>query len=111
MRKVEQRRLSTRLIYPLLLAGIVAASCTAQAEDNQRMLSSNPQPPDVRLGPLYHAVQAAKLYPDQKTFADAVPHGDPTAILADWQMQKTQGNFDLKRFVNTNFTLPAEGEK
>ena len=111
MRKVEQRRLSTRLIYPLLLAGIVAASCTVQAEDNQRMLSSTPQPPDVRLGPLYHAVQAAKLYPDQKTFADAVPHGDPTSILADWQMQKTQGNFDLKRFVNTNFTLPAEGEK
>lgn len=111
MRKVEQRRLSACLIYPLLLAGVVAASCTAQAEDNQRMLSSAPQPPDVRLGPLYHAVQAAKLYPDQKTFADAVPHGDPTSILADWQMQKSQGNFDLKRFVNTNFTLPAEGEK
>ncbi|WP_431022678.1 Periplasmic trehalase [Erwinia rhapontici] len=75
------------------------------------MLSSNPQPPDIRLGPLFHAVQAAKIFPDQKTFADAVPKQDPTAILTDWQMQKMQRNFDLKRFVATNFILPAEGEK
>ena len=69
-----------------------------------------PQPPDVRLGPLYHAVQSAKFFPDQKTFADAVPKFNPASILADWQMQKNQRNFDLRRFVDSNFTLPAKGE-
>ncbi|MBD8215894.1 alpha,alpha-trehalase TreA [Erwinia persicina] len=111
MRRVEQRQWNTRLFTPLLLTAALTASFSLQAEESQRMLSSNPPPPDVRLGPLFHAVQAAKLYPDQKTFADAVPKQDPTAILSDWQMQKQQRNFNLKRFVETNFTLPAAGEK
>ena len=110
MKSVEKRQSHSRQWVPLLLAGLMAAAA-AQAQDDQRMLSSNPLPPDVRLGPLFHAVQSAKLYPDQKTFADAVPKSDPSTILADWQMQKSQGNFDLKRFVATNFILPAEGEK
>lgn len=111
MRRAEKRQRNMPLFTPLLLAGALAVSFSLQAEDNQRMLNSTPQPPDVRLGPLFHAVQAAKLYPDQKTFADAVPKNDPTSILSDWQMQKSQRNFDLKRFVATNFTLPAEGDK
>ncbi|WP_173581464.1 alpha,alpha-trehalase TreA [Winslowiella iniecta] len=90
------------------LAGI---TLPAHAEEDQRMLTSAPQPPDVRLGPLYHAIQSAKFFPDQKTFADAVPKSDPTSILADWQMQKGQRNFDLRHFVNSNFILPTEGEK
>ena len=110
MKSVEKRQSHSRMFAPLLLAGLMAAAA-AQAQDNQRMLSSHPLPPDVRLGPLFHAVQSAKLFPDQKTFADAVPKSDSSAILADWQMQKSQGNFDLKRFVATNFTLPSEGEK
>ena len=92
-----------------LLLGLPAL--TAHADDNSRMLSSQPQPPDVRLGPLFNAVQQAQFYPDQKTFADAVPKYDPASILADWQMQKNQRSFDLKRFVASNFTLPAAGEK
>ena len=75
------------------------------------MLSAQPQPPDVRLGPLFSAVQQARFYPDQKTFADAVPKYDPASILADWQMQKNQRNFDLRRFVDTNFTLPKAQDK
>ncbi|WP_130834815.1 alpha,alpha-trehalase TreA [[Erwinia] mediterraneensis] len=99
-------------IAPLFLAALLTApAMMAQAADNDRMLSSQPQPPDVRLGPLFHAVQQAQFFPDQKTFADAVPKYNPSSILADWQMQKNQSGFDLKRFVYTNFTLPAEGEK
>jgi alpha,alpha-trehalase len=67
--------------------------------------------PDVLLGPLFSDVQSAKLFPDQKTFADAVPKGDPLMILADYRMQKTQTSFDLRHFVNVNFDLPKEGEK
>ena len=95
----------------LLSAALLAAASAAHADDQSRMLSNQPQPPDVRLGPLFNAVQQAKFYPDQKTFADAVPKSNPSSILADWQMQKSQRNFDLKHFVDSNFTLPKEGDK
>ncbi|PLR49747.1 alpha,alpha-trehalase TreA [Chimaeribacter arupi] len=99
------------LLMPLLVTGALATgSFYAQAEDDQPLLTQAPVPPDIRLGPLYHAVQAAKFFPDQKTFADAVPKYDPSSILADWQMQKTQQNFDLKRFVDSNFTLPGKND-
>lgn len=95
----------------LLSTALLMGSAVAHAEDNGRMLNNPPQPPDVRLGPLFNAVQQAKFYPDQKTFADAVPNYNPASILADWQMQKSQRNFDLKHFVAANFTLPKEQDK
>ncbi|HHG9062743.1 TPA: alpha,alpha-trehalase [Citrobacter freundii] len=73
--------------------------------------AATPQPPDILLGPLFNDVQTAKLFPDQKTFADAVPNSDPLMILADYRMQKNQSGFDLRHFVQVNFTLPKEGEK
>ena len=95
----------------LLLSAALLSASAVHAEDNSRMLSAQPQPPDVRLGPLFSAVQQARFYPDQKTFADAVPKYDPASILADWQMQKNQRNFDLRRFVDTNFILPKAQDK
>ncbi|MCE0843977.1 alpha,alpha-trehalase [Buttiauxella sp. A2-C1_F] len=99
----------------LLLAIQIAIGCAfvaftlpASAADEQQ---PQPQPPDVLLGPLFTDVQTAKLFPDQKTFADAVPNNDPLMILADYRMQRNQSGFDLRHFVNVNFTLPREGEK
>lgn len=83
-------------------------SFTVNAEDAP---AKTPQPPDILLGPLFNDVQTAKLFPDQKTFADAVPNSDPLMILADYRMQKNQSGFDLRHFVGVNFTLPKEGEK
>lgn len=112
MRRVDNRQWKGALLLPLMFTGVLAGmTLPAHAEDDQRMLTSAPQPPDVRLGPLYHAVQSAKFFPDQKTFADAVPKYSPSSILADWQMQKSQRNFDLRHFVDSNFILPADGEK
>lgn len=84
------------------------ASFGAHAEEPS---AATPQPPDILLGPLFNDVQTAKLFPDQKTFADAVPNSDPLMILADYRMQKNQSGFDLRHFVGVNFTLPKEGEK
>lgn len=111
MQRVEKRQWKAVLVLPFMVAALTQTGYAAQSDSEQHLLSQVPQPPDIRLGPLFHAVQAAKLFPDQKTFADAVPKSNPSSILADWQMQKSQRNFDLKRFVNANFTLPAEGEK
>jgi alpha,alpha-trehalase len=79
--------------------------------DETPQLRTQPQPPDALLGPLFTDVQTAKLFPDQKTFADAVPNSDPLMILADYRMQRNQSGFDLKHFVQVNFILPKEGEK
>jgi alpha,alpha-trehalase len=65
-----------------------------------------PQTPDELFGPLFIDVQTAKLFPDQKTFADAVPKGDPLMILADYRMQRRLSGFDLRHFVDVNFILP-----
>ncbi|MFD1803257.1 alpha,alpha-trehalase TreA [Mixta tenebrionis] len=98
------------LLLPLMITGaLTTGTFYAQAAENQQRVEA-PQPPDVRLGPLYHAVQSAKFFPDQKTFADAVPKFNPASILADWQMQKNQRNFDLRRFVESNFTVPGKPE-
>lgn len=75
------------------------AALSVQAEET----SVTPQPPDILLGPLFNDVQNAKLFPDQKTFADAVPNSDPLMILADYRMQQNQSGFDLRHFVNVNF--------
>lgn len=101
----------------LLLAIQMALGCAfitftlPAAADETPQLRTQPQPPDVLLGPLFTDVQTAKLFPDQKTFADAVPNGDPLMILADYRMQRNQSGFDLKHFVKVNFILPKEAEK
>ncbi|MCL6745298.1 MULTISPECIES: alpha,alpha-trehalase [Kosakonia] len=107
-RPVLHRPRALLLVMQIALGGALLATAThsfaAEAQNT-------PQPPDVLLGPLFSDVQTAKLFPDQKTFADAVPKGDPLMILADYRMQRTQTSFDLRHFVDVNFTLPKEGEK
>lgn len=100
--------LSVAIKLTLASTFFALASFTAHAEDSP---VATPSPPDILLGPLFNDVQTAKLFPDQKTFADAVPNSDPLMILADYRMQKNQSGFDLHHFVEVNFTLPKEGEK
>ncbi|MHA2898776.1 alpha,alpha-trehalase [Enterobacter sp. H2G27] len=94
---------------PLVLGGaLLGVTTLGYADDSPAAQTTSP---DILLGPLFNDVQSAKLFPDQKTFADAVPKSDPLMILADYRMQHTQSSFDLRHFVEMNFTLPAEGEK
>ncbi|KFC81447.1 alpha,alpha-trehalase [Buttiauxella agrestis] len=104
------RRPRTLFIAIQIAIGCAFVSFTlpATADESVQPL---PQPPDVLLGPLFTDVQTAKLFPDQKTFADAVPKNDPLMILADYRMQRNQSGFDLRHFVNVNFVLPKEGDK
>ena len=75
------------------------AALSVQAEET----SVTPQPPDILLGPLFNDVQTPN-FSGPKTFADAVPNSDPLMILADYRMQQNQSGFDLRHFVNANFT-------
>lgn len=63
---------------PLALAGaLLGVTAFGYAEDQPTSQQSSP---DILLGPLFNDVQSAKLFPDQKTFADAVPKSDPLMI-------------------------------
>ena len=97
------RMRTTRLAGIVLLAGLTAAAvCRAD------VAASLPPPPSELYGDLFVAVQTQQIFPDQKTFVDAVPNSDPATIVQLYDQSKTQPNFDLKRFVLANFTLPSE---
>ncbi len=58
---------------------------------------------------LFEAVQLSGVYPDNKTFVDAVPKKNPAAIMQNYQAQKNKPDFDLKTFVAEHFTEPLSG--
>lgn len=64
--------------------------------------------PDIEFGELFREVQLKNIFPDSKTFADCTPNADASIILKAYNEQRGQSSFDLKRFVNDNFTLPQE---
>ncbi|MER1431449.1 alpha,alpha-trehalase [Enterobacter hormaechei] len=105
---IKTRMLRPGLLHLALAGALFGVTALGYAEDQPASQQSSP---DILLGPLFNEVQSAKLFPDQKTFADAVPKSDPLTILADYRMQHTQSGFDLRHFVEMNFILPKEGEK
>jgi alpha,alpha-trehalase len=66
-----------------------------------------PETPRVLFKDLFVAVQDAKLFPDSKTFADAVPKSPPAQILASYHAAKPGSPQALRRFVEANFSVPA----
>ena len=66
-----------------------------------------PTPLDL-YGPIFTAVQAARLFPDSKSFADATPLRARAAILADWCTTQPGTPDQLHAFVQRNFAVPME---
>ncbi len=56
---------------------------------------------------LFEAVQLGRVYPDNKTFVDAVAKEPPAEVLRAYTQQKGAPGFDLKAFVAAHFTPPA----
>jgi alpha,alpha-trehalase len=59
-------------------------------------------------GPLFERVQLERVYPDSKTFVDALPVRAPEEILAEYEKASREPGFDLKKFVAERFK-PPEG--
>ncbi|MEK9212299.1 alpha,alpha-trehalase TreF [Sphingomonas sp. 2378] len=66
-----------------------------------------PSPADV-YGPLFAAVQEARVFPDGKTFADAVPREKPDAIMAAYAREKPMDKAALTAFVRRHFSVRGE---
>jgi len=71
-------------------------------------MSDAPQPPQALFGELFAAVQTAAIYPDGKTFVDAVPCEAPEAILVAYRAARPDSPETLKRFVDAHFALPVD---
>jgi alpha,alpha-trehalase len=71
-------------------------------------MSETQQPPQELFGELFTAVQTAALYPDSKTFADAVPRAAPETILAGYRSERPASLATLRSFVEQHFALPED---
>ncbi|MCC3153612.1 alpha,alpha-trehalase TreF [Hymenobacter sp. BT770] len=84
----------------LFLAVLLALSGLAAAQ------TLPPSPRQLFPG-LFEAVQLGRVYPDNKTFVDAVAKEPAAEILRAYAQQKDTPGFDLKAFVAAHFTPPA----
>jgi alpha,alpha-trehalase len=62
--------------------------------------------PDRLYPRLFHDVQMAQVFPDQKTFVDCVPNTDPATLEATYLQARQEPGFDLKAFVYQEFNVP-----
>jgi alpha,alpha-trehalase len=67
-----------------------------------------PDRPQVVFQELFTRVEMEGIFPDSKTFADALPKSPPAEILRLYRSEKPQSQADLKRFVEDHFDLPAD---
>lgn len=62
--------------------------------------------PHEDLGELFTAVQLKPVFPDSKTFVDAIPLYPVDTILKAYKKEKDNKDFDLFEFVKRNFEIP-----
>ena len=99
----------------LVALGLVSAftiSACKTVTKTDTWVSRNPSAvggydPAHDLGPLFHDVQMARLFPDSKTLVDSRPLEAPSALKARYLAEKEQAGFDLKAFVAKWFAPPV----
>lgn len=96
-------------IFPTLLSILRGLALTVA------LFAAPPLPaqtaPAQLYGDLFVAVQTQKLFPDGKTFVDAVPKRAPEAILADYRNIRPQDRDALRAFILTNFAVPGVNDR
>lgn len=83
-----------RTIVSLIGALVIATAASGQDET-----------PSQLYGPLFENVQMQRVFPDGKTFVDAVPHGPPAVVMQRYKHERGTPGFDLAAFVQQNFTV------
>jgi alpha,alpha-trehalase len=92
-----------RTISAFLAVYVVAHGIPTQA-------AGQPETPSQLYGALFEDVQMQRIFPDGKTFVDAVPKDAPATIVQRYQDEKRQLGFDLSAFVAQNFTVPGRNK-
>jgi len=89
-----------------LLLGPARASPPPATPAATASSASSASPADL-FGELFVRVQQERLFPDSKTFVDAVPLRQPAAILDAYRRERPDDTAALRLFVSREFTLPA----
>ena len=92
----------------LLAATLAALTLSTAAEAGPPRAAEIPTPADIYQD-LFHQVQTRRIFPDGKTFVDAVPKRPPARILADYRAHAAFSDAELKQFVKANFVVPEAG--
>jgi alpha,alpha-trehalase len=87
-----------RTISMLLALGIVTHGVAARA-------AGQAETPSQLYGQLFEDVQMQRVFPDSKTFVDAVANDAPARIVQRYQEERPQPGFDLAAFVASNFAV------
>jgi alpha,alpha-trehalase len=80
----------------------VALACTGTTHAAPPL----PTPADL-YGDLFVRVQLEAIYPDSKTFVDALPIRAPEQLMAEYAQVSKRPDFDLRQFVTERFSTPA----
>ena len=94
-----------------LLTLTAATACTTVTQTTLA-ITQDPTPvlgydPARDLGPLFHDLQMARLFPDSKTLVDARPLEAPPALQERYLSERTAPDFDLRQFAARWLALPA----
>ena len=92
-RKMQIRAIGTFLAICVATSGL-ATQAAAQVEI-----------PSQLYGQLFEDVQMQRVFPDSKTFVDAIAKDTPAIIVQRYQEEKQEPGFDLAGFVARNFTV------
>ncbi len=95
--------LARRAVIGLSMTALCAAATHAQPAAPKY---TAPYDPARDLGPLFHDVQMASVFPDSKTFVDATPRETPFSIIAKYAVERKAVGFSLKTFVAAHFDAP-----
>ena len=92
--------------YPLcrLTLALALAACLSSTSLAERAPAYRPW---IDLGELFHDVQMSGIFSDSKTFVDCIPRSSLADVVAAYRRMKDLDAFDLRHFVEVNFTLPA----
>jgi len=72
-------------------------------------MSMNPGP-DKIYGELFDIVQTRRVFPDSKTFVDAIPNASVASILEDFAAVDHGDAGAVRAFIRERFTLPDDAE-
>ncbi|HLZ96933.1 MAG TPA: alpha,alpha-trehalase TreF [Steroidobacteraceae bacterium] len=93
------------IVMAAALSGALALATAIDARPSDPPL---PAPPQAVFQELFIAVQSARIFPDGKTFADAVPKEPPERILAAYRRELPRSDDALRSFVDAHFIPPQE---
>jgi alpha,alpha-trehalase len=97
--------------YTMNGKGLLFSALLAVSTAGAPPLSAQDLSPAQIYGDLFVAVQTKRIFPDGKTFVDAVPKRAPEAIVRDYRRSAPATPEALRMFVLANFSVPGVNDR